>query len=81
MAHAGFAWADSMQADHIEAVRSLADAQRSGMIAPSFTSQLTVLSGDEFTQGLERLRAADAAAGGELQLVTDFKLYATVGWV
>ena len=81
MAHAGFAWADSMQADHLEAVRSLADAQRSGMIAPSFTSQLTVLSSDEFNQGLERLRAADAAAGGELQLVTDFKLYATVGWV
>jgi len=81
MAHAGFAWADSLQADHIEVVRSLADAQRSGMIAPSFTSQLTVLSSDEFNQGLERLRAADAAAGGELQLVTDFKLYATVGWV
>jgi hypothetical protein len=42
---------------------------------------LTVLSDDEFNQGVERLRAADAAAGGELQLVSDFKLYATVGWV
>jgi ubiquinone/menaquinone biosynthesis C-methylase UbiE len=81
MAHAGFAWADSHEADRIEAVRTFAEATKNGMIARSFTSQLTVLSDDEFNQGVERLRAADAAAGGELQLVSDFKLYATVGWV
>ena len=81
MAHAGFAWADSHEADRIEALRTFADATKKGMIARSFTSQLTVLSDDEFNQGVERLRAADAAAGGELQLVTDVKLYATVGWV
>jgi ubiquinone/menaquinone biosynthesis C-methylase UbiE len=81
MAHAGFAWADSGEADRIEAVRSFADATKHGMIARSFTSQLTVLSDDEFNQGMERLRAADAAAGGGLQLVSDFRLYATVGWV
>lgn len=81
MAHAGFAWADSGEADRIEAVRSFADATKHGMIARSFTSQLTVLSDDEFNQGIERLRAADAAAGGGLQLVSDFRLYATVGWV
>ena len=81
MAHAGFAWADSHEADRIEAVRTFNDATKKGMIARSFTSQLTVLSDDEFNQGLARLRAADAVAGGELQLVSDFRLYATVGWV
>ena len=81
MAHAGFAWADSHEADRIEGLRTVSDATNDGMIARSFTSQLTALSEDEFNQGLERLRAADAAAGGELQLVSDFKLYATVGWV
>jgi ubiquinone/menaquinone biosynthesis C-methylase UbiE len=28
-----------------------------------------------------RVREADAAAGGELNLVADFRLYATIGWV
>ena len=46
-----------------------------------FTSQLTVLSDEEFTRGADRLRQANDAAGGELQLVADFRLYATIGWV
>jgi len=28
-----------------------------------------------------RIRAANDAAGGQLQLITDFYLFATVGWV
>jgi hypothetical protein len=52
-----------------------------GVVTPTFTSQLTVLSEEEFARGVERIREADAAAGGTLQLVADFKLYATIGWV
>ena len=84
LARAGFAWAESFEADHIEAVHpagpALADGA-DGVVARSFTSQLTVLSDQEFARGVARMREANAAAGGELQLVADFRLYATVGWV
>jgi ubiquinone/menaquinone biosynthesis C-methylase UbiE len=84
LARAGFAWAESFEADHIEAVHpagpALADGP-DGVVARSFTSQLTVLTDEEFARGVARMREANAAAGGELQLVADFRLYATVGWV
>jgi ubiquinone/menaquinone biosynthesis C-methylase UbiE len=81
LTRAGFAWAESLEADHIEVSHPAAEAVASGVVDASFTSQLTVLSDHEFTRGVERLRQADAAAGGELQLVADFRLYATIGWV
>ena len=84
LALAGFAWVESFEADRIEAVRSAADAFAAGVIDRSFTSQLTVLTDEEFSRGVERIRQADVgrrAAGGALQLVADFHLYATVGWI
>jgi len=81
MALAGFAWTESMEADHIEVVRPAGEAMANGIVDPAFTSQLTVLSEDEYQRGADRLRQANDAAGGELQLVADFRLYATIGWV
>ena len=81
MALAGFAWTESMEADHIEVVRPASEALANGIVDQSFTSQLTVLSDEEFRRGSERLREANEAAGGELQLVADVRLYATIGWV
>ena len=81
MALAGFAWTESMEADHIEVVRPAADTLANGVVDNSFTSQLTVLSDEEFSRGAERLRLANEAAGGTLQLVADFRLYATLAWV
>ena len=78
---AGFAWTESMEAEHIEIVRPASEALVNGVVDPGVTSQLTVLSDEEFRRGSERLREANDAAGGELQLVTDVRLYATVGWV
>jgi ubiquinone/menaquinone biosynthesis C-methylase UbiE len=80
MALAGFAWTESMEAEHIEVVQPASEALANGIVDPSFTSQLTVLSGEEFQRGLDRLRRANEEAGGELQLIADFRLYATVGW-
>jgi ubiquinone/menaquinone biosynthesis C-methylase UbiE len=83
LVRAGFAWAESFEADHIEAVHPAAAALADGpdgVVTRSFTSQLTVLSHEEFARGVARMREANAAAGGELQLVADFRLYATVGW-
>ena len=81
MALAGFTWTESMEADHIELMQSAAEALANGVVDASFTSQLTVLSDEEFSRGSERLRQANAAAGGDLQLVADFRLYATIGWL
>jgi len=84
IARAGFAWAESLEADHIEimvpAAAALAEGA-DGVVTPTFTSQLTVLSEEEFARGVERIREADAAGGGTLQHVADFKLYATIGWL
>ena len=80
MALAGFAWTESMEADHIEVLRPASEALANGVVDASFTSQLTVLSDEEFRRGVERMRTANEAAGGALQLVADFRLYATLGW-
>jgi len=84
LALAGFSWAESFEADRIDVVQSFSEAQTAGVIDRSFTSQLTVLTQDEFNLGVTRLVRADAERrrdGAVLQLVSDFRLYATVGWV
>jgi SAM-dependent methyltransferase len=81
LTRAGFAWSESLEADHIEAVHRATDALAGGVVDPTFTSQLSVLSDEEFERGLARIREANAAANGELDLVSDFRLYATIGWV
>jgi ubiquinone/menaquinone biosynthesis C-methylase UbiE len=81
---AGFAWAESFEADRIESVRGVADAFADGVIDRAFTSQLTVLSDEEFARGVARIRHAEAeraAEGSVLMLVADFRLFATVGWL
>jgi ubiquinone/menaquinone biosynthesis C-methylase UbiE len=81
MALAGFAWTESMEAEHIEVAQPATEALASGIVDSGFTSQLTVLSDEEFRRGADRLRQANDAAGGQLQLIADFRLYATIGWV
>jgi ubiquinone/menaquinone biosynthesis C-methylase UbiE len=81
MTLAGFSWSESFEADRIEAVQPAAAAFAGGIVDRAYTSQLTVLSDEEFASGVARITAASEAAGGELQLVTDFYLFATVGWV
>ena len=82
MTLAGFSWSESFEADRIEAVHPAADALASGgVVDRAYTSQLAVLSDEEFAAGVARMKIASEAAGGELQLVTDFYLFATIGWV
>jgi ubiquinone/menaquinone biosynthesis C-methylase UbiE len=81
IAKAGFDWTESFEADRIEALTPAGDALATGVVDRAYTSQLTVLSDDEFAAGTARIRAANDAAGGQLDLVTDFRLYAVVGWV
>jgi len=78
---AGFAWAESFEADHIDRAQKASEALETGVVDQAFTSQLSALSEDEFAAGVERLRAANAAAGEQMDIVADFFLYATAGWV
>ncbi|MBI3403431.1 MAG: class I SAM-dependent methyltransferase [Acidobacteria bacterium] len=83
LSRAGFAWAESSEADRIEALMPAGEAFAGGMVDRKYTSQLTVLTDEEFKAGVERLRTAGAGRardGGTLDLITDFRLYATVGW-
>jgi ubiquinone/menaquinone biosynthesis C-methylase UbiE len=81
MALAGFAWTESMEAEHIELLRPAAEALTNGIVDRTFTSELAMLSDEEFNRGVEGVRQANDAAGGALQLVADVRLYATIGWV
>ena len=81
LAHAGFTWAESFEAEHVDVLIPAAEAFQSGIIDPAHSSQLALLTEDEMRQGVERLRAADREADGGLQLVADFRLFATVGWL
>jgi SAM-dependent methyltransferase len=80
LAAAGFAWAESFECDRVEASIPAAEALTTGVVDRAYTSQLAVLSDEEFGAGAARIRAANAAAGGSLPLVTDFYLFATIGW-
>src|SRR5262249_30874681 len=81
MALAGFSWSESFEADRIEATVPAGEVLSTGVVDRAYTSQLTVLSEEEFNAGVARIRAANEAAGGDLQLVTDFFLFATIGRV
>lgn len=80
MVAAGFGWAESFEADHLESQLSLADAFPGGAIPRSLTSQLSVLSDDEFERGAARIREAAAANDGKMVLAADLRLYATTAW-
>lgn len=82
MARAGFAWAESYEIQTFEHVMPMSRAFERGLVARSFSSQLAVLSDEEFAAGVARLEAALAAGaseGFEPQLVSELHLYAVIG--
>ena len=79
LTQAGFAWTESFEADRIEAVTPASEALANGVVDRAYTSQLALLTDDELDAGVKRIRDANEAAGGQLDLVTDFRLFATVG--
>ena len=84
LTRAGFAWVESLEADHIEALMPAAEALATGVVDRAYTSQLTMLPEEDFQNGAARIRKAAAeraAEGAPLDLVTDFRLYATIGWM
>ena len=84
MLAAGFARAKTSLAQHIPWQGTARAARAEGRFDKSWTSQLSVLSDDEFAAGALRIeREIEAAAqrGEESMLYADLRLYATAGWV
>ena len=82
MLAAGFIGCHTREVQHFERAVSLAAARALGLLERDFTSQLTILSDQEFQAGLERLfraRERAYAGGAELALITNLRLYATIG--
>ena len=81
---AGFCRIGSFEAHRWTAEVPARAALDAGLADRDRTSQLTLLAEEEYRQGLERLREAMAekeAAGEELTLAVDLRLWATVGWM
>ena len=84
MVRAGFAWAESYEVQTFEHLMPARRAVERGLVARSFSSQLAVLTDDEFESGVIRLKdAMDAAerGGSDLQLVSELHLYAVTARV
>ncbi|HVS00197.1 MAG TPA: hypothetical protein VMW27_26455, partial [Thermoanaerobaculia bacterium] len=76
LAAAGFRHPVVRVAERLTSTRSLPEALRDGVLARTYTSQLTALTDEQYAAGLKRLddRHHD---DGTLRLVADLTLYAT----
>jgi SAM-dependent methyltransferase len=84
MTRVGFSRCKTAVAEHLPIQLSARTAIERGLLAQSYTSQLTILSTQEYQEGLARVtQAINAAkvAGEELILAADLRLYATIGWL
>lgn len=84
MAEAGFTRSETREAQRIVRQVFAHDAIERNLLDRSVTSQLMILSEQEYQDGFHRIRSAMEAAsamGEELALATDLRLYATIGWM
>ncbi len=78
MTAAGFVDTYSCEVQHLPGDVSVDAALDSGMITPGHTSQLAVLTSDEFSAGLARIRAA-LADNPAARLTADLRVFGTYG--
>ena len=79
---AGFVRVETREVQHTPVTLPARIALEQGFADKDATSQLVLLTLEDYQQGLSRLRQAAAAARGEEPLlVADMRLYATTGWV
>ena len=78
MRRAGFTDTYSCVVQHEAGGVAAEAALRNGMITPSYTSQLAMLTAEELSAGLRRVEA-DLARNSRLQLCANLRVYATYG--
>jgi ubiquinone/menaquinone biosynthesis C-methylase UbiE len=81
MIEAGFVRCETHEVEHIQRQLPVRQAQERGFLDRTSTSQLTILSEEQYQAGIDRIAAAAAAAGSELILEADLRLYGTTGWL
>ena len=77
MQNAGFSACETRDVQHRAAQMTVAEAERRGFLDRTSTSQLMVISDDEYAAGRERIRAA----GRDALLHSDLYVSGTTGWV
>jgi ubiquinone/menaquinone biosynthesis C-methylase UbiE len=83
LVRADFSWSESYEVQTFEHTMPASQAFERGLVARSFSSQLAVLSDEEFAAGVARIHEQDEARrgeGSELTLVSELHLFATTGW-
>jgi SAM-dependent methyltransferase len=83
MARAGFVRCETKEVQHFTRPIPARAAMERGLLDRSFTSQLMILSEQEYQDGVNRIRLqmdAVSATGADLVLATDLRFYATIGW-
>ena len=75
MVDAGFGSVQTVEVQHIVSRVPVAEARAGGYLDRAVTSQLSLLSDAEYAAGLRRIEAA----GEELVLVSDLRIWGTVG--
>lgn len=81
---AGFVRVETREVEHLLGQVPAPVAFERGLVDRRRTSQLSILTEEEYGRGLARLRQdmeAHAARGQELVLSSDLRLYATIGWI
>jgi len=81
---AGFSRCESSEVQVFEHTMPAQRAFDRGLVDRSFSSQLAVLSDEEFQAGVARIRDGMKAcdeSGGELQLVSELHLFEVTGWM
>jgi hypothetical protein len=74
---AGFTRIEVKLVERIQSTHTLEEARASGILSASFTSQLTELSENQYSDGIQRMEAAAASTGASFRLRVDLVLYAT----
>jgi ubiquinone/menaquinone biosynthesis C-methylase UbiE len=84
MAEYSFINCNTVEALHMPVQLSARSALESGRLAKTTTSQLAVLTDEEYNEGLRRLIGdieVNEAQDKDLTIGADLRLYATVGWL
>ena len=84
MSRLGFLRCETVVAEHLTLQMPARTAIERGLLAQSYTSQLTILSTREYQEGMIRVTQAidvGKGKGEELMLFGDLRLYATSGWL
>lgn len=83
MVRAGFTRCETLEVQRIRMTVPATAARTQGLLNRSYTSQLTILTDEEYAHGVQRIGdGIDRAArsGTEPLLEADLRLYATMGW-